>query len=310
MHRGGEGARRAWPFGPCSALVSACAGLLFACGDAVSFDPGVDAALRVEGATFFRDGLPASGGGPAVLGAFLTQTTFRAGEQDKSFGGVVDLDATGVAIALDGQRGYWVVPTGMPLPETPMAASFDAPLSFSLDVAPGRHTLRVWASDLSGAFGDPVRVDFSLVPRALPEGRLVVALTWDTQSDLDLHVVLPDAVEVYSGNINSWQRSPGVPSTPDAWRSGGLLDFDSNADCHIDGRRNENVVWTETPASGSYLVRVDAPSLCGAPAARWRVDVLLDGESLAAATGNSFADAGRFSHGRGAGAFALGFDVP
>lgn len=305
--RGGSG-RASAPVASC--VAASCVALGLACGEAVAVDPGLDAALRVEGATFFRGELPVSTGGPAVLGAFLTQTTFRAGEQDKSFSGVVELEATGVAIALEGQRGYWVVPTGMPLPETPLAASFDAPLSFSLEAAPGPHALQVWAADLAGAFGPPLRVEFALVPRALPEGRLVVALTWDTQSDLDLHVITPELVEVYSGNVNSWQPGAGRASAPGDWRSGGLLDVDSNANCRIDGRRNENVVWAEAPPSGAYRVRVDTPSLCGAPAARWRVDVLLAGQSIAAATGSSVAASTRFAHGRGGGVLALGFDVP
>jgi hypothetical protein len=48
-------------------------------------------------------------------------------------------------------------------------------------------------------------------------------------------VITPDGVGVYAGNINSWQRAAGAPNAPDAWRSGGLLDFDSNADCRSDG---------------------------------------------------------------------------
>jgi hypothetical protein len=295
---------------PRAALRLGCAALYLACGDGVAADPGLDAPFRVDGGSFFRGDTPLARGGPRVLGAFLTQTMFRVGEQDKSFSGVVEAGATGVAVALDDRPGYWLVPTGMPLPETPDAPSFDAPLSFSLDVEPGAHTLSVWAADLAGAFGDPTRVEFTLVPRATPEGRLVVTLGWDTNSDLDLHVVLPDATEIYSGDINSYRATAGAAPDPEAWRSGGILDFDSNADCRIDGRRGENVVWTDAPPSGAYQVRVDTPSLCGTSGARWRVDVLLDGASLGAASGNSFADATRFVHGRGAGVLALGFDVP
>jgi hypothetical protein len=281
-----------------------------ACADAAPNDPGLDALFRVEGGTFVRGERPASGLGPRVLGAFLTQTTFRVGEQHKSFSGNAEPTATAVSLALDEEPGFWIVPTALPLPEAPGAPSFDAPLSFSDAVAPGPHSLSLWAVDRAGGFGPPTRVDFVLVPQALPAGRLVVSLSWDTQSDLDLHLVTPDGVEVYAENVNSWQRPASGASEPDAWRVGGLLDADSNADCRIDGRRNENVIWTGPPPPGRYRVRVDTPSLCDEEAARWRVDVLLDGQSIGAAAGSSFRSATRFAHGRGAGVLALEFDVP
>ncbi len=57
-------------------------------------------------------------------------------------------------------------------------------------------------------------------------------------------------------------------------RRPGTLDFDSNAACVIDGRRQENVIFTQTPPPpGEYIVRVDAFSLCGQAAAQWRLEV-------------------------------------
>jgi hypothetical protein len=51
------------------------------------------------------------------------------------------------------------------------------------------------------------------------------------------------------------------------------LDFDSNGNCTIDGRRQENVVFPtgSTPPSGEYTVLVDAASLCGQFDAQWVV---------------------------------------
>lgn len=303
---------RRGPASPLRATLAACAlaACALACGESVASDPGLGAPFRVEGGVFVRGGRPAAGAGPLLLGAFSSQTTFRVGQQDKSFSGNAEPSATAVAVALDDTPGYWSVPTGLPLPEAPDAPSFDAPLSFSDQVEPGPHTLRVWAADLAGSFGAASLVEFMLVPGAVPAGRLVVSLSWDTQSDLDLHLVTPDGTEVYSENINSWQRPASGVADPDAWRSGGILDADSNADCRIDGRRNENVIWTAQPPSGRYAVRVDTPSLCGEQAARWRVDVLLDGQSVGAASGSSFGTATRLAHGRGAGVSALEFDVP
>ena len=103
---------------------------------------------------------------------------------------------------------------------------------------------------------------------------------------------------------------PGTDADPNDWQQGGMLDFDSNAGCVIDGRRQENVVWQAAPPPGTYLVRVATASLCGAPAARWNVDVLLDGADISAAEGESIPGDTRFSKGAGSGVQALAFDVP
>src|SRR5690606_18527793 len=113
--------------------------------------------------------------------------------------------------------------------------------------------------------------------------------------------------EVSKLNTNSWQRPAGASVDPEAWRSGGILDFDSNAGCVIDGRQNENIVWSEPPPSGRYTVRVGTFSLCGAEAARFTVAVTLRGRRIAAASGASQGPATRFRDAR-AGLHVLEFD--
>ena len=88
------------------------------------------------------------------------------------------------------------------------------------------------------------------------------------------------------------------------------MDFDSNASCVIDGRRQENVVWKVPPPSGHYVARVDAFSMCSELAAHWSVDVRLGGAIVAHAQGSSFDSDTRFGHDRGAGVLAVEFDVP
>ncbi|HEU4405526.1 MAG TPA: hypothetical protein VFS43_09570 [Polyangiaceae bacterium] len=280
------------------------------CGGGVSADPGADALLRVEGASFARGAPPEAGEGPAVEAAFLTQTTFRAGFQGKSFSGQLAPGATAVAIALEGDRGYWLLPAGPAEPEAPDSPSFAVSLSFSADVAPGPNALVTWAVDAAGRFGPPSRSALTIANAPAPEGALVVSLYWDADSDLDLHVVTPEGVEIYKGNVNSWQRPAGSPPDPDAWRAGGVLDADSNAQCRIDGRRAEHVVWRAEPPRGRYVVRVDAFSLCAEPLARWGVEARFGGERVAGASGTSTPAATRFEHGRGAGVLALEFDLP
>ena len=163
--------------------------------------------------------------------------------------------------------------------------------------------------DASGNFGPPSRQVLTAIatpPAVSVSGVLIVTLTWDTESDLDLHVVDPLGNEIYHGAPSSVDTfKPGSSSL-----SAGILDADSNANCEIDGLRQEDVTWAQTPPSGHYLVRVDTASLCGAPSAHWTVHVTLADQPLGAASGTSLDSDTRGAHDRGAGLLALGFDVP
>ena len=165
------------------------------------------------------------------------------------------------------------------------------------------------AVDAQNHFGPPFRQTLTALaapPARAVTGVLVVTLTWDTESDLDLHVVDPFGSEIFHGAPNSVNAfSPGS-----AGQSNGTLDGDSNAGCRIDGWRQEDVTWAKAPPSGHYLVRVDTASLCGTPNAHWAVRVLLDGMVIGEATGLSLDSDTWGAHDRGAGLLAVGFDVP
>jgi uncharacterized protein YfaP (DUF2135 family) len=143
-------------------------------------------------------------------------------------------------------------------------------------------------------------------------GAIVVSLSWDADADLDLRVVEPDGIEIWAKNINAHvPPSLGQDQPPDSIVLGyGILDLDSNSSCIIDGRRQENVIWRDPPASGRYLVRVDTFSLCGQPMARWTVEASRDGVVVGRATGVGTDVDTRFSHQAGAGQLALEIDVP
>ena len=88
----------------------------------------------------------------------------------------------------------------------------------------------------------------------------------------------------------------------------GSLDFDSNAGCVIDGRRQENIVYTQPPPPGDYTVRVDASSLCGQVDAQWRVTARTADGTLQGFAQWEATDADtRGSHGAGAGRLAFTF---
>src|SRR5262249_44206493 len=229
---------------------------------------------------------PRAEDGPKVISVDLSSNAVRAGEVDHPLKGALDPDASAAAIGLAGDLGYWIVPAGLPNVEAPSFPTFSVGLSFSADIKPGARDLLVRAVDARDRFGPASVQSISVSAAPIPEGALVISLRWDTEADLDLHVVDPSGVEIWKRNINSYEPPPpGAPADPMAWESGGMLDFDSNAACVIDGRREENVIWKNAPPKGQYLVRVDTYSLCAASYADWVVEARLEGRRVGLAAG-------------------------
>ncbi len=277
-----------------------------ACWPTASSDPGLGARLQIAGGQFVPGALPgAASGAPNVDALNLETTAIWPGEIDKPLDGAADPGATAVAIALDGDEGYWIVPTGVPGFSAPTLPTFSATASFATTLAAGTYTLQVQAIDATGAFGAPTMQTLTALlsspAAATPQGPLVVTLRWDTESDLDLHVVDPLGDEIFHGDPQTFEADGGIEAQ---------LDWDSNANCIIDGRREEDVVWTGTPPSGTYLVRVDTASLCGQVIANWTVTATWMGTSVGQATGVSLDSDTWGAHDRGAGLLAFSFDVP
>jgi hypothetical protein len=282
--------------------------LLCACGG-LSPDPGVRAWLRVPQAQFVEGAMPPAGQGPSVVSPALSRTRAPRGERDLTLTASLDLHSTSVLVGLAGDVGHWVVQAGLADPTVPDFLTVARSLTLALDAPLGPTTLQL-EPVTDGEVGPRTELPLEILERTQPSGTLVVSLRWDTPSDLDLHVVDANGVEIWARNPNSWAATPGRPPDPDAWRSGGLLDADSNEACVIDGRNVENVVWTQPPPAGHYLVRVDTFSLCTASAARWSVDVRLGDVRVSSATGVSTPEATRGPHDLGAGLTVLEFDVP
>jgi hypothetical protein len=98
---------------------------------------------------------------------------------------------------------------------------------------------------------------------AVGSGALQVSLSWDTPTDVDLHLVTPTGQEIYWANREA---------------EGGELDLDSNAACGIDGINNENITFAEDAPEGQYIARVDFWSDCGGLDANYTVTTRSCGE--------------------------------
>lgn len=273
------------------------------CADGQRLDLGEDQPLQVRDATYFREPLVASVSEPEVQSASFTSRVVAPGTPDKTFKGTLGVDATAVAIALGPENGtnsggYWVLPASPPFVETPEFPSFHTALSFSNELLAGTYELSLSAVTGAGAMGPIRKVQFLLAERKPVTGELVFSLDWSHDVDLDVHVITPDGNEIFNNDVTDVSATAGMTT-------GGALDFDSNGDCRIDGRRNENVVWASDAPSGSYTVRVDAFSLCGEQRAYWRVTTTYKGKLVAATTGIVLPTDTRGQHGRGAGLTAM-----
>jgi hypothetical protein len=277
-----------------------------------SADPGLAADLQVVGGSFAPGALPApSPSGPGVQSLQLPDVHVFPGESNRPLLGALDPSATAVLLALDGDRGYWIVGAGVPSTDAPTLPTFNVRLGFGRAIAAGSRRLVAQAVDAAGHVGPPSTQMIDIAALALPSGPLVVSLQWSVDADLDLHVVDPDGVEIFSRHPNGY-RPPPPPALPDptAAMNAPFLDGDSNAGCAIDGRDVENVVWKMPPMSGHYVVRVDATSLCGLPYADWQVQRLVDGSVVQTGSGEAIDADTRGAHDQGAGRTAFEFDVP
>jgi hypothetical protein len=284
--------------------------LLAGCSPSTN-DQGLEALMRVANAQYYPGTTPAAMDGPAILSFYNSSNLIRAGQKSKPLSGLVTRETTAIAVYLEGDTGYWIIIPGAEDPTANLQLAFAASLSFSPALKPGMYSLTGRAVDDQGHFGPPSKAMLTAADLPPDNSTLTVSLSWDRQADLDLHVVIPYGTEIWAKNINSHTPpKPGDPPDPTGYLSGGILDFDSNANCVIDGRRQEDVYWTQPPPSGDYLVRVDTPSLCGEPQAIWTVTATLGGQSLGVAHGVSL-DADTIPpHVQGAGVLALKFTVP
>jgi hypothetical protein len=250
----------------------------------------------------------------ATASFFPRNATIYAGVRHKSVKGIVGPHANAVALGVAGDDAYWRAPALTPDLGNPDSFTFTAGLSITPRVwesslivpnGDGTHTLplSVRAVDPSGGFG-PATIQPLILDAPASTAALAISLAWDAPADLDLHVLVPTGAE--PGFLEVWAKARSADArTPD-----GNLDLDSNANCQIDGRGSENVLWRGTPPAGHYVVRVAAASLCGAGSAAWRAFATVPGANKGEASGVLTSAAARSGVAEGSGVTAFELDYP
>jgi len=151
----------------------------------------------------------------------------------------------GILVGVEGYSGYYQKPLAGSGGEEELLLllrPFPQP-----EVPPSQLQFKVAVMDVAGRVCDAQ--DYQMSVETVGSGDVQVSVSWDTETDVDLHVVEPSGEELWYGDKNS--------------NSGGELDLDSNPACAIDGVNNENVFWPEGGAPiGTYIVRVDFYSDC------------------------------------------------
>lgn len=147
---------------------------------------------------------------------------------------------TTVYVFVSGASGYYQVTLSGP------STLVDLALTLLQSLPQYQFTVEVIASD---GVTNGCMVSQALSVSLVSTGDVQVSLSWDTPTDVDLHLEQPDTTDIYYGAPTS--------------AAGGVLDVDSNAGCSLDNINNENITYpTSTPPSGTYTVRVDYWSAC------------------------------------------------
>ncbi len=232
--------------------------------------------IRVSGSP------PAAGAGPTatVTGA---GTVITGGSAQVNVAGTATF--TDIFIAVQGVPGYYQVTLPAPVTTVDLLLTLAQSIpdqTFSLNYGVG-----LGAAGIGAYQTTPINVI------AVGTGEVQVSVSWDVDSDVDLHVVEPGNEEVYYGNTTS--------------ALGGTLDLDSNPACAIDGKKNENITWPTAP-SGTYTVRVDYFAECTQTNTNYVVTVQRKGHPPETFTG-SFTGAGD-AGGAGSGAQITTFTFP
>jgi hypothetical protein len=213
--------------------------------------------------TYHADSPPGAGDGPTAT-VTSPAVVINGGTAQATVAGSDRFSR--VVIGVSGARGYYDVALA------DAADSVDLQLSLCQDLALPTLDL-TYAVGTSSSLGAYQEEPADIIE--VGTGDVQVSVSWDADSDVDLHVIDPAGDEVYYGQ-------PEVAS-------GGMLDLDSNAACAIDGVNNENITWAVAP-EGTYTVRLDYYLSCGEEESNYVVSVQRMGQPVETFSGQLTGD--------------------
>jgi hypothetical protein len=197
---------------------------------------------------------PAASGGPTVT-ATASTTAVPGGSEIVTLNAAAAFQSVYVSVptapglsasSFDPSRiGPQIAANGYYLLRLPAAVTSAVIITNFATTLSGSFQLGYAVANAAGALGPTVA---STRTPAGGTGNVQVSVSWNTATDVDLHVVDPTGQEIYYGNTQS--------------TNGGSLDVDSNAGCSIDNRNSENIRWGSSAPNGTYTVRVDYWSAC------------------------------------------------
>lgn len=255
-----------------------------ACDAAPSkFGPGLHLQLRVADAQLVRGGLGPDEGGPSVSQVLRPQPEASRGDATVMLNGRLGPGGVALHVQAVGDDDHWIRPAKGFDFVVQDELQFSARLELSHAIQSDELRIRLQAADVDGRLGPVTETSIALSPD-VPPARLLISLGWDAPADVDLYVEDPSGVVIGSKNVNSYQPPAGQVPPPDAWMSGGWLDYDSNQHCELDLRNRENVMWLNAdPPPGVYRVYAHLFSPCGHPAVNMLAVVQRQGELLGSA---------------------------
>jgi hypothetical protein len=266
------------------------------CDVGQSPDTGLTEPMVVSGAQFISGPLPGSlppgpdAMAPAVPdGGFAPLSVLSVGVMNPSIpaGGSIgvhgdvsgDTAAVGIALVNMG-TGYWVVPASGPDTQTPGALTYSLSTGYNLDDPPGLYTLRVVAIGSDGRAGAQSDLGVCLNWRIPDNGHAcspdvappaaVFTLEWDTNFDLDMHVVGPGGTAFDTKMRIGAPLEAGVTSLPPDQP---FIDRDSMRSCVVDGWHQEDLIFPESLPKGTYYLFADPYSACGQDAVHFTYTV-------------------------------------
>jgi hypothetical protein len=266
--------------------------VLFGLGCTGEMQPvGLGEPIRVRSGRFRLGALPGSedpeSPGPGVTSLDLSSTIVTIGQLDRFLAGRVTEDAVAIGVGfVDLGTGWWVTPV------EGLDGAFPGERFFSFDydvgggIPAGLHRLRLAAIDEAGLAGPFRELEFCVVDDTVPDNlracdpsatppAAVITLTWDEPVDLDLVVDTPEGKRVDHRSPTTALSEDGDPIPREVLMdpSVGRLSRNSNAECVLDARNAESLVFAEDPAPGTYLVYANLFEACGRPSATFVVTV-------------------------------------